>query len=105
MTNKERTSVKSLYNDESNMRWIHPFVQNDRFVHFIQITVERHRDFGQHHFWISKNSDYFTLTETYIADMIKGRREPLKQLLSSMRSFNAKVNGYPQYIYKKRKLL
>ena len=105
VTDQERNAVKALYNEESNMPWIYPFVQNDRFVHFIQNTVERHRAFGQRSFWLSKNSDYSTMTETDIADLIKGGGEPLKQLLSSMQSFNANVNGSPQYLYKKRKLL
>ena len=63
MTNKERNAMKYLYKDESNMSWIYPFVQNDSFLHFIKNAVERHRDVGKHSFWISNNSDCYTITK------------------------------------------
>ena len=40
MSNKQWTALEALYNNESNMRWIYTFIQNDHFVHFIQNTVE-----------------------------------------------------------------
>ena len=105
MTNQYPNDVKSLYNEEQNMTWIYPFVQNDCFIHFIQNNVECHRYFGQHSFWLYKNSDYSIMTNTNISDLIQGGGEPLDQLLYSIQSFNKNVNGSPQYIYKNRKRL
>ncbi len=77
--------------------WIYPFVQNDRFIHWMQNTTERHRAHGQRSFWINKNKDYSTMTTAEIENVIQGGGDDLKQLLASMQSFNANINGSPQY--------
>ena len=104
LTEHEEVIVQKLYN-EGTCPWKFPFVENDRFLHWMQNTTERHRSHGQRSFWLNKNSQFATMSPEEIDAIIRGGGNELKEILSSMQSFNANINGSPQYLYKKRKLL
>lgn len=104
-TDAQRAAVNALYPDENSILFLYPFVVNDRFVHFQQNTVERHRAFNQRSFWLSRHTEYSTMNDNEIGIVINSGGERLQQLLGSMQSFNANINGSPQYLYKKRQML
>ena len=60
LTEDQKKIANSLWNEGEN-EFVYPFVQSDRFLHWIQNTCERHRAMGQRSFWLSKNSDYSNL--------------------------------------------
>ena len=98
--------INAIFDSSSNNSpFVYPFVQNNRFVRFIQNTVERHRANDQRTTWISSNSKFSSLSSDEIGDVINTGGEPLKDFLSSMQCYNANINGSPQYLFKKRKLL
>ena len=98
--------INAIFDSSSNNSpFVYPFVQNNRFVRFIQNTVERHRANDQRTTWISSNSKFSSLSSDEIGDVINTGGEPLKGFLSSMQCYNANINGSPQYLFKKRKLL
>ena len=100
LTDDEKSIVDDLYH-EGTSPWIYPFVKNDRFIHWMQNATECHRAYGQRSFWITKNAEYSTMTTDEVENIIRGGGDDLKQLLASMQSFNANINGSPQYLYKK----
>ena len=56
----QKKIANSLWNKGEN-EFVYPFVQSDRFLHWIQNTCECHCAIGQRSFWLSKNSDYSNL--------------------------------------------
>ena len=104
LTHAKRTRANSIFT-EGDCEWLFPFVQNDRFVHWMENTTRRHRAHGQRSVWLNKNSDFSTMSPSDISSVISTGGEELQKLLGSMQSFNANVNGSPQYLFKKRKLL
>ena len=101
---QERQIINSLFIEGSN-QFSYPFVESDRFVYWMQNTIERHRAAGQRSFWISKHSDFASMTENELQKVIDDGGQEFRQLVSSMQSFNANIAGSNQYLYKKRKLL
>ena len=85
--------------------WYYPFVSHERFPHWMQNLVERHRANGQRNFWLGRNDKFANLTNDELLEMINRRGESYHELLGSMQSFNANINGSPQYLFGKRKLL
>ena len=104
LTPSERRNVESLHSGD-DPDFIYPFVNHKRFVHFLQNTVERHRAFSQRGFWLQKHSEFGTMDASDMSVVINQGGEQLRKLLSSMQAYNANINGSPQYLYRKRKLL
>ena len=104
LTDDERINVQKLHR-ENDPEFIYPFVKHERFIHFLQNTNERHRAFSQRGFWLSKHSEFGSMDEIEMAAVINQGGEQLRKLLGSMQSYNANINGSPQYLYQKRKLL
>ena len=102
---EQYNTIQKLYVEGKTNEWSYPFVESDRFVHWIQNTVERHRAAGQRSFWISKHSEYANLSVDELHSIINHGGLELKSLIMSMQSQNANITGSPQYLYKKRKLL
>ena len=102
----QQNRLPHVYNERDNPSpWIYPFVQHERFVHWIQNLVERHRASGQRSFWIGKNDRFANLSNENLLEIINERGVRYNELLGSMQSFNANINGCPQYLFQKRKLL
>ena len=104
LSTEERINVNKLYKT-NEPEFIYPFVKHERFIHFLQNTVERHRAFSQRGFWLNRNSEFANMDENEMKTVISQGGEDLRKLLGSMQSYNANINGSPQYLYQKRKLL
>lgn len=85
--------------------WYYPFASHDRFIHFIQNMNERHMAQGQRSYYLSSNPKFSELTEEDLERIIDENGQELSDLIGSMQSFNANINGSPQYLFKKRLLL
>ena len=84
--------LDSIYDPNSSQaRFIYPFVEDDRFVCWIQNFVERHCANGQRNFWIGQNSDFSGLSGSDLFAIIRERSVKYHQLLGSMQSFNANI--------------
>ena len=104
LTDDQKKIANSLWNEGEN-EFLYPFVESDRFLHWIQNTCERHRAIGQRSFWLSKNSDYSNLTEDEMHAVISEGGHDYHSMLSSMHTYNANISGSDQYLNQKRKLL
>ena len=99
-------ALDNVYNPlEAPTEWLYPFVEHDRFIHWIQNMVERHRAQGQRNFWIGRNDKFSSLSNEELLAIINEQGEEYDTLLGSMQSYNGNINGSPQYLFKKRKLL
>ena len=100
------SSLDAIHNGSATMpRYFYPFVSHERFMHWMQNLCERHRAIRQRNFWLGKNEDFANLTNEDLLGIINDRGEEYNQLLGSMQSYNANINGSPQYLFQKRRLL
>lgn len=104
LTEEQKVTAKSLWK-EGDHEFVYPFVESDRFIHWIQNTCERHRAIGQRSFWLNKNSDYANLSTEEMSTLIREGGEEYRNMLSSMQTYNSNISGSDQYLRQKRKLL
>ena len=104
LTDDEISTVNSLWRDGDH-EFYYPFVESERFTHWIQNTCERHRAIGQRSFWLHKHSDYANLSIEEMSTIICDGGEEYYNMLSSMQTYNTNISGSDQYLYSKRKLL
>lgn len=90
LTVEEETIANSLWTEGEN-EFYYPYVDSDRFVHWMQNTCERHRAIGQRSFWLTKHSDYANMTEEELSGIINRGGEEYANLLRSMQSYNANI--------------
>lgn len=87
------------FNDE----WHYPIAEDDRFVHWAQNTLERHRAQSQRGVLIHRNEEFANLTAAEMQAIINEKGERYDALIAKMQAFNSNLNGTPQYLYKARK--
>ena len=96
----------ALKNDDSSFKeWHYPFAEDDRFVHWAQNTVERHRAQTQRGVLIHQNEELANCSTDEMQEILNEGGQRFESLLSKMQAFNANLNGSPQYLYKQRKSL
>jgi len=91
--------------DDGGTEWHYPFVEDDRFVHWAQNTIERHRAQQQRGVLLHQNEEFANCSNEEMEQMLNEGGPRFEALVSKMQAFNANLNGSPQYLYKQRKSL
>ena len=86
----------------SNGEWIYPFARNNRWLHWVQNTVERHRFNSQKIVFLQKSPEFANLSDEELKKIIDKNENELKDLLSKMQMYSSNILGSNAYFYKRR---